>query len=665
MPHKAQRKTSSGNVTNEVLLRHKQSLLFNKGSKLISFFSSSHRGFAQFLSSSAFGFSRSGDSVLNYRDALLSDTSLSSNFSNVGFYKDEKHLKNERKRADLQLKPLIKICKSELRSNKASQFAPLLHPSHLFVSQHPKGKPVLPIIEDAPSYYYLITTYFSYLILIILGHIRDFFGKRFKKQKYCHLRAHDGYAALNSDFDNFYIRRLKMRLNDCFSRPTTGVPGRMITLIERVSYDYNETFTFTGNFVECLNLSSYNYLGFAQSSGPCADFVEEVIKKWKFSSCGARSDAGTLDLHVQCEALVARFVGKPAATIYSMGFATNATLFSALVSKGCLIISDELNHSSIRFGSRLSGASIKMFKHNNMEDLEKLLRECISQGQYRTHRPWKKILVIVEGLYSMEGTLCNLPGLIALKKRYKFYLYIDEAHSIGAIGPRGRGVCDYFSIDPSEVDILMGTFTKSFGASGGYIAADKHIIDKLRLFNAGSLFSESMSPIVVSQIISSINMILDETQNEGQIRLQRLAFNSRYLRLGLKRLGFIVYGHDDSPIVPVLLYNPGKMPAFSRLMLERKIAVVVVGYPATPLVESRVRFCVSAAHNKDDLDRLLAACDEVGDLLQLKNSSGVAGEDIGLKHMEYVLSGAYKVYHPPPRWHLKDVIERGVEDVRD
>lgn len=102
-----------------------------------------------------------------------------------------------------------------------------------------------------------------------------------------------------------------------------------------------------------------------------------------------------------------------------MGFATNATLFSALVSKGCLIISDELNHSSIRFGSRLSGASIKMFKHNNMEDLEKLLRECISQGQYRTHRPWKKILVIVEGLYSMEGTLCNLPGLIALKKRYK------------------------------------------------------------------------------------------------------------------------------------------------------------------------------------------------------------------------------------------------------
>ncbi|KAG5437741.1 hypothetical protein PCANB_000454 [Pneumocystis canis] len=648
MARKTQRKISSENTTNQTTsLRDKQLSFFSKGLRLISFFSSSHRGFTQFLSNNASGFTRNSDFTSNQQHLLLSGVSPSfSNFSNISLCKDTKHLKDDKKRNSLYLKSLVKMCKSEIRNNKTSQFAPLLDPSHLFVSQHPKGKPVLPIIEDSPSYYYFITTYFSYLILIILGHIRDFFGKRFKKQKYSHLRTHDGYAPLNSDFDNFYIRRLKTRLNDCFSRPTTGVPGRMITLIERVSYDYNKTFTFTGNLIECLNLSSYNYLGFAQSSGPCADFVEEVIKKWKFSSCGARSDAGTLDLHVQCEALVAKFVGKPAATIYSMGFATNATLISALVSKGCLIISDELNHSSIRFGSRLSGASIRMFKHNNMDDLEKVLRECISQGQHRTHRPWKKILVIVEGLYSMEGTLY-------------------EAHSIGAIGSSGRGVCDYFSIDPSEVDILMGTFTKSFGACGGYIAADKPLIDKLRLFNAGSLFSESMSPIVVSQIISSINMILDETQNEGKIRLQRLAFNSRYLRLGLKRLGFIVYGHDDSPIIPILLYNPGKMPAFSRLMLERKIAVVVVGYPATPLVESRVRFCVSAAHNKDDLDRLLTACDEVGDILQLKNSSGSAGENIGLKHMEYVLSGAYKVSHPPPRWALKDVIEHGVHDIKD
>jgi len=188
----------------------------------------------------------------------------------------------------------------------------------------------------------------------------------------------------------------------------------------------------------------------------------------------------------------------------------------------------------------------------------------------------------------MEGTMCNLPALVGLKKRYKFYLFVDEAHSIGALGPTGRGVCDYFGVPPSEVDILMGTLTKSFGATGGYVAGPKEWITKLRLHNAGSIYEESMSPVVVQQIWTSLRCIMgDEGGEDGQERLQRLAFNSRYLRLGLKRLGFIVYGHDDSPIIPLLLYNPAKMPAFSHEMLRRKIAVVIVGYPATPLVQSR------------------------------------------------------------------------------
>jgi serine palmitoyltransferase len=184
--------------------------------------------------------------------------------------------------------------------------------------------------------------------------------------------------------------------------------------------------------------------------------------------------------------------------------------------------------------------------------------------------------------------MCNLPTLIELKKRYKFYLFVDEAHSIGALGPTGRGVCDYFNVDPNEVDILMGTLTKSFGATGGYIAGPKLWINKLRLHNASSIYEESMSPVVLQQIWTSLRCIMgEEGGNEGEERLQRLAFNSRYLRLGLKRLGFIVYGHDDSPIIPLLLYNPGKMSAFSHEMLKRKIAVVIVGYPATPLVQSR------------------------------------------------------------------------------
>ena len=556
-----------------------------------------------------------------------------------------------------------------------AQFGPLGHHTHRYTSRHQGGAFPEPVMDE-PPYYYLLTTYLSYLILIIFGHVRDYFGKRFRKQDYRHLQAHDGYAALNSDFDNFYIRRLKMRINDCFARPVTGVPGRYITLIDRKSDDHNLHFKLTGTTTETLNMSSYNYLGFAQSEGPCADFVEENIRRYGVTVNSARADVGTSDLHVEAEELIARFVGKESAMVFSMGFGTNATAFPALIGKGCLVISDELNHASIRFGARLSGAMIEMFKHNDVKDLERLLREVISQGQPRTHRPWKRILVVVEGLYSMEGTMCNLPGLVALKKKYKFNLFVDEAHSIGALGPKGRGVCDYFGIDPSEVDILMGTLTKSFGANGGYIAGDKAIIDKLRVTNAGSIYGESPAPPVLAQICSALRIIAGEfIPGQGEERLQRLAFNSRYLRLGLKRLGFIVYGHDDSPIIPVLLYNPAKMPAFSHEMLKRKISVVVVGYPATPLVSSRARFCVSAAHTKDDLDRLLEACDEIGNVLQLKFSSGVAGGAEPLpegispeieKEWKRAQKGTIQgeMNFQPPRWKLEDVLKRGVQDVK-
>lgn len=423
-----------------------------------------------------------------------------------------------------------------------------------------------------------------------------------------------------------------------------------MTLLDRVSHDHNETFKFAGTTTDCLNLSSYNYLGFAQSEGPCADAAVEIVRRYGGSSGGPRAESGTTDLHVETEDLIAKFVGKPASMVFSMGYATNASAFTSLVRKGDLIISDELNHASIRFGARLSGAVIKTFKHNDMEDLERLLREEISQGQPRTHRPWKKILIVVEGLYSMEGTMCNLPVLLELKKKYKFYLFIDEAHSIGALGPRGRGVCDYFGIDPKEIDILMGTLTKSFGATGGYIAAEKPIIDRLKNNNLGYVYAESVSPPVLAQIQGALRTIMGEiVPGQGEERLQRLAFNSRYLRLGLKRMGFIVSGIDDSPIIPLMLYSPAKMPAFSHEMLRRKVAVVVVGYPATPLVSSRVRFCVSAALNKEDLDQILRAANEIGDLLMLKFSDitedgGVEGEKL--------------------RWRVEDVIRKGVVDTK-
>jgi serine palmitoyltransferase len=308
--------------------------------------------------------------------------------------------------------------------------------------------------------------------------------------------------------------------------------------------------------------------------------------------------------------------------IISMGFATNSTTLPALVSKGCLIISDELNHSSLVYGARVSGANIKVFKHNDMKDLEQVLRDSISQGQPRTHRPWKKILVVIEGLYSMEGNICNLPGVVELKKKYKFYIYLDEAHSVGAMGPNGRGICDYYGVDPNEIDILMGTFTKSFGAAGGYLAASQSIINHIRFQSHSNIYAESITPPILQQIITSTRIILGEElgyEEDGRRRIQTLARNSRFFCEELKRMGFIVYGHD-SPVVPLLLCHPAKIPAFSREMLKRGIAVVVVGYPATPIITSRVRFCISAAHTLEDIKWALEQISEVGDELLLKVS---------------------------------------------
>ncbi|KAL2794405.1 pyridoxal phosphate-dependent transferase [Aspergillus keveii] len=353
------------------------------------------------------------------------------------------------------------------------------------------------------------------------------FAQWFYPSTYQHLRPQNGYASLYDDFESFYTRRMKQRINDCFERPTTGVPGRHIVLLDRATED-NVRFQLIGTATTTLNLSSYNYRGFAQSEGPCADAVEETIRRDGISMAGPYQVS--TKLHLEVEEQIARFLRKEAAMVFSIGFAANSTLVPSLVESGCLVLSDELNHASIRFGARLSGAAIEVFAHNNTTSLENKLREAISQGQPRRHRPWQKILVTVEGLFSMEGTMCNLPRILELKKKYKFYLFIDEAHSIGAIGSQGRGVCDYFKADPAEVNTLMGTFTKSFGANGGYVAASKEIIDKLRCTNAGQVHGEAPALPILAQISCSHRLAADgdpQHLDKGKERLQRLSRSTR------------------------------------------------------------------------------------------------------------------------------------------
>lgn len=314
-------------------------------------------------------------------------------------------------------------------------------------------------------------------------------------------------------------------------------------------------YRFTGTETRCLNLGSYNYLGFAANTGPCAENSIESIKQYGLASCSSRRELGTNDLHIELEELTARFMGVDDAIVFGMGFATNALNLPSLLSPGCLVVSDEKNHASIILGLRLSGATIRVFHHNNMQHLDKVLKNAILYGQPKTGKPWLKILIIVEGVFSMEGSIVKLPEIVALKHKYKAYIYLDEAHSIGAMGSNGRGVVDYFGMDPREIDILMGTFTKSFGSSGGYIAGSKQLIQFLRANSHAHCYATSMSAPVAQQILTSMKIIMGrDGTNEGRIRVDQLARNTRYFRRRLAQIGVITFGHEDSPVVPMLVY---------------------------------------------------------------------------------------------------------------
>lgn len=515
--------------------------------------------------------------------------------------------------------------------------------------------------EPTITFFAAWTTYLGYAVLIFVGHIRELCSKVFRRGRYLsHTKERDfpsndihSYAPLLKSFENFYTRRLYHRIQDCFNRPIASSPGAKIHVLERISFDGNKTMQvlgtldnvngdeadnyLSGQFYDkvsgervtrhCLNLGSYNYLGFADDwNETCKDGVMASMKDLPISMGSCRMEFGTSKLHEKVEKLVAEFIGKESSMVLNMGFNTNATTIPALMGSGDLIVSDELNHTSIVNGARTSGAAIRCFRHNDTKHLEEILKEAIVLGQPRTRRPFKKIMVIVEGIYSMEGEYCDLRNVVKVCKKYGAYVYLDEAHSVGAMGATGRGCAEYTGVDPADVDIMMGTFTKSFGGMGGYIAGDKDVVDILRKKCAASSYHNSLSPIVCQQIISSFEVIMgrDGTQI-GKQKIAALRDNSNYFRMRLCDMGLHVLGHYDSPIMPVMLYNPTKIAAFSRECLKRGLAVVVVGFPAVPILMSRARFCISAGHTREDLDRALKEIDEIADLLKLRYSKSMVG----------------------------------------
>ena len=476
---------------------------------------------------------------------------------------------------------------------------------------------------EEPPFRYSIAGYISYIFLFVVGYVREFLwgmGPLGGAKKIAETNKRKGYTPLYASFESFYTRNVYRRLKDVFNRPIASVPGAKVTLVNRTSEDHFWTWNMDrnpNNNVECINLASYNYLGFAEKSGPCTDSAICSVEESGIANGSSRAELGTLDLHHKLETNLADYLSVEDAMVVGMGFATNTLNIPALITKGCLVISDEKNHASLILGLRLSGATVMVFKHNNVDNLEKILRKALIQGHPRTRRAWKKVLIVVEGVYSMEGTIVKLPEIVALKKKYGAYIYLDEAHSVGAMGPNGRGVVDYFNMNPSDIDIMMGTFTKSFGSAGGYIAGSKKLISHIRVNSHGSTYATSISAPVAQQIIASMQEIMS---GNGLQRIERLRQNTRYFREGVQRMGLITYGHPDSPVVPVMIFFPSKLRYVVNGLHDRGVAVVGVGFPATKMGEERIRVCLSAGHTKDMLDKSLLALNEMAQLAGIKYS---------------------------------------------
>ena len=523
-------------------------------------------------------------------------------------------------------KAIAKVTQKLTCRNKASdgEKVPSISSQHSSQVKHSDAKIQTPI-------YLAIFGYISYTFLFCVSWLRELIygmGPHRGKNRHRFIeKCRQGYAPLYANFERFYVRNVYRRISDVFGNTIASVPGATVKVVERLSDDDNWTFNLKQDSgKECINLASYNYLGFAEKEGTCTEQAISSASDKGLVCCSSNHELGTREIHTKLESTVARFLGVEDCIAVGMGFATNTLNLPCLISKGCLVISDEFNHASLILGLRLSGATVKVFKHNNTANMEQILRNAIIKGQPRTHRPWKKILIVVEGIYSMEGSICRLPEIIALKKRYGAYLYLDEAHSVGAMGANGRGIVDYFGLDPRDVDIMMGTFTKSFGAAGGYIAGSKQLTNYLRVHSQAKCYSSSISPPVANQIIASMECIINK-EFGGIERIQQLARNAQYFRKRLKQMGFIIYGDNDSPVVPMMLFMPAKIQAFVLQSLKRGVATVGVGFPATKMTEERVRFCISAGHTKKMLDKALEVIDVVGDYVNCKYAKNIINEN--------------------------------------
>jgi len=347
---------------------------------------------------------------------------------------------------------------------------------------------------------------------------------------------------------------------------------------------------------EVLNFCANNYLGLS-SHPDVINAAKSAIDTHGFGMSSVRFICGTQDIHKELEHKTAEFLGMEDCILYAAAFDANGGLFEPLLTKEDAIISDALNHASIIDGIRLCKAARYRYKHSDMEDLEAKLKEA--QGQRRR-------LIVTDGVFSMDGDIAKLDQICALAEKYEAMVMVDDCHATGFIGKTGRGTHEYCDV-MDKVDIITGTYGKALGgASGGFTAARKEIVDLLRQRSRPYLFSNTLAPAIVGASIAVLDVLMASTALRDKI-----TENTIYFREKMTEAGFdIIPG--THPIVPIMLYDAPLSQTFSEKLLEKGIYVIGFFYPVVPKEKARIRVQISAGHEKEHLDKAITAFTEVG-----------------------------------------------------
>lgn len=353
---------------------------------------------------------------------------------------------------------------------------------------------------------------------------------------------------------------------------------------------------------ELINLSSNNYLGFATDEALIAR-ANEATETYGVGAGAVRTINGTQTIHRELEEKIAEFKGTEAAIALQSGFNSNMAAIPAIVGKNDAILSDELNHASIIDGCRLSGAKIIRVKHQDMDDLRQKAKEATESGQY------EKIMYITDGVFSMDGNIANLPGVIEVAEEFDLITYVDDAHGSGVMG-EGAGTVKHFGLQ-DKIDLQMGTLSKAIGVVGGYVAGTQELVDWLKVRGRPFLFSTSLTPGACAACIEAIDQLMTSTE-----RHDKLWENGRYLKKGLKELGFNI-GKSETPITPCIIGEEKLTQQFSKRLNEEGVYAKSIVFPTVPRGTGRVRNMPTAAHTKDMLDEALAVYEKVGKELHI------------------------------------------------